>query len=91
MTKLIRLPEGGYVNLENAASFSIEKQYNIREVPYTSHFLCFKFEDFKIEKVPVYLFIVNGQVMYEADADNEEEMRIINNIQSCITGFIRKK
>lgn len=91
MTKLIRLPEVGYINLENATSFSIEKQYDIREVPCTRRFLWWKFEDFKIAKVPVYIFVVNGQVMYEADEDNAEEMRIINNIQSCITGFIRKK
>lgn len=91
MPKLIKLPNSNYVNLENAASFSIQKHYDIREVPCTRQFLWWKYDDFKIAKIPVYVFVVNGEVIYEADANNEEEMRIINNIQNCITGFIRKK
>jgi len=89
MTK-IRLPDSSYVNLNNAVSFSIKKHYTIREVPCKRKLLFWEFEDFKIARIPVYVFVVNGEIVYQADIDNAEEMRIIQNIQGCITGFIRK-
>lgn len=39
---------------------------------------------------PTYCFVVNGEVVYEAMADDPTEMRFIENIKKCITGFIRK-
>ena len=90
MTKLITLPNSCYVNLANATSFSIEKRYTLCEKAYVCKFLFWKFDDFKIIRRPTYCFVVNGEVVYEAMADDPAEMRFIENIKKCITGFIRK-
>lgn len=90
MTKFIKLPDNSYVNLNNAVSFSIENSTALVEKPCIRKILFWKFKDFELKKISTCVFVVNGEVIYEADKNNEEEMRIIQNIQGCINGFIRK-
>ena len=91
MEEIIKLPNGNYVILKNAASFSIEKHFEFREEEVIKGFLCFKFEDFEIVKAPVWVFIVNGQTVYETFEDDSEGMKVIEHIKECIANFVKKE
>lgn len=90
MTKLIRLDNNSYVNLNNATSFSIEKGFSLRERPCIRKLFWLSFKDFELAKDETISFIVNGVSVFETFTDNESGMRIIQNINSIITSFIRK-